>query len=102
MALVRQFSGTPYIFGGDSPAGTDCSGLASWLANVASGRPVFGDRFDTTTEESALLGRGFQYGTALGALVIGWNDHHTAVAFADRTPGSSRGGGGGRKRGRGG
>ena len=94
MALVRQFSGTPYIFGGDSPAGTDCSGLASWVANVASGRPIFGDRFDTTTEESALLARGFQYGTAPGALVIGWNDRHTAVTLAEGTPVSSGEGGG--------
>jgi cell wall-associated NlpC family hydrolase len=94
VTLVRRFSGTPYIWGGDSPAGTDCSGLASWLANLATGRPVFGDRFDTSTEESALLARGFQYGTAPGALVIGWNNHHTAVTLADGTPVSSGEGGG--------
>jgi hypothetical protein len=94
VSLVRRFSGTPYIWGGDSPAGTDCSGLASWLANLATGRPVFGDRFDTSTEESALLARGFRYGTAPGALVIGWNNHHTAVTLADGTPVSSGEGGG--------
>jgi len=94
VSLVRRYSGTPYIWGGDSPAGTDCSGLASWLANLATGRPVFGDRFDTSTEESALLARGFQYGTAPGALVIGWNNHHTAVTLADGTPVSSGEGGG--------
>ena len=94
VTLVRQFSGTPYIWGGDSPAGTDCSGLASWLANMATGRAVFGDRFDTSTEESALLARGFQYGTAPGALVIGWNEHHTAVTLPDGTPVSSGEGGG--------
>jgi cell wall-associated NlpC family hydrolase len=94
VTLVHQFSGTPYIWGGDSPAGTDCSGLASWLANLATGRPVFGDRFDTSSEESALLARGFQYGTAPGALVIGWNNHHTAVTLADGTPVSSGEGGG--------
>jgi cell wall-associated NlpC family hydrolase len=85
-ALIRRYTGTPYIWGGDSPAGTDCSGLASWLANTATGRPVFGDRFDTSTEESSLLARGFRYGTAAGALVIGWNDHHTAITLADGTP----------------
>jgi hypothetical protein len=94
VTLVREFSGTPYVWGGDSPAGTDCSGLASWLANLASGHPVFGDRFDTSSEESALLARGFQYGTAPGALVIGWNSHHTAVTLADGTPVSSGEGGG--------
>jgi resuscitation-promoting factor RpfA len=94
VTLVHKFSGTPYIWGGDSPSGTDCSGLASWLANLATDRPVFGDRFDTSSEESALLARGFHYGTAPGALVIGWNKHHTAVTLADGTPVSSGEGGG--------
>src|SRR6201993_400960 len=86
MSLISQVSGTPYIPGGDSPAGTDCSGLASWVANAASDRPVFGSRFNTGNEESALLARGFQYGTAPNALVIGWNGGHTAVTLPDGTP----------------
>ncbi|HVQ49637.1 MAG TPA: S16 family serine protease [Mycobacterium sp.] len=56
--LIRQVSGTPYVWGGNTAAGTDCSGLASWVSNVASGRPVFGDRFTTRNEEAALLERG--------------------------------------------
>lgn len=95
MVLIQQVSGTPYVIGGDSPAGTDCSGLASWVSNVASGRPAFGSRFHTSNEESALLARGFQYGTAPGALVVGWNSHHTAVTLPDGTPVSSGEGGGG-------
>ncbi len=71
------------------PRGTDCSGLASWVANAASGRPVFGDRFNTGNEEAALLARGFQYGTAPDALVIGWNGGHTAVTLPDGTAVSS-------------
>jgi len=94
VALIRRYSGTPYIWGGDSPAGTDCSGLASWLANVVTGRPIFGDRFNTISEESGLLARGFRYGSAPGALVIGWNDHHTAITLADGTPVASGEGGG--------
>jgi cell wall-associated NlpC family hydrolase len=94
MTLVQQVSGTPYVVGGNSPAGTDCSGLASWIANAATDRPVFGDRFNTGNEESALLARGFQYGTAPGALVIGWNGHHTAVTLPDGTSVSSGEGGG--------
>ena len=89
MSLINQVSGTPYIAGGDSPAGTDCSGLASWVANAATDRPVFGDRFNTGNEEAALLARGFQYGTAPNALVIGWNGGHTAVTLPDGTPVSS-------------
>lgn len=94
MTLVNQVSGTPYVSGGDSPRGTDCSGLASWVANAATGRPVYGDRFHTANEEAALLARGFKYGTAPGALVIGWNGRHTAVTLPDGTPVSSGEGGG--------
>lgn len=94
LSLVNQVSGTPYRTGGDSPSGTDCSGLASWVANAATGRPVYGDRFHTGNEEQALLARGFKPGTAPGALVIGWNSGHTAVTLPDGTPVSSGEGGG--------
>jgi hypothetical protein len=94
LALINQVSGTPYISGGDSPAGTDCSGLASWVSNAATDRPVFGDRFHTSNEEGALAARGFQHGTAPNALVIGWNGRHTAVTLPDGTPVSSGEGGG--------
>ncbi|MDY6997527.1 MAG: peptidoglycan endopeptidase [Actinomycetota bacterium] len=102
LTLVNQVSGTPYVVGGDSPAGTDCSGLVSWVANAASGRPVYGDRFHTGNIESALLARGFEYGSEPGALVVGWNSGHTAVTLPDGTPVSSGEGGGGVKIGGGG
>ncbi len=94
MTLIQQMSGTPYITGGNSPAGTDCSGLASLVSNVATDRPAFSGRFNTGDEESALLARGFKYGTAPGALVIGWNGRHTAVTLPDGTPVASGEGGG--------
>ncbi len=95
LTFVQGLTGTPYITGGDSPAGTDCSGLASFVSNLATGRPAYGDRFHTTNEESALLTRGFQYGTGRpGDLVIGWNGGHTAVTLPDGTPVSSGEGGG--------
>jgi hypothetical protein len=93
LTLVQQMSGTPYSHG-YSPAGTDCSGLASLVSNVATDRPVWSQRFNTGNEESALLARGFKYGTAPGALVIGWNGGHTAVTLPDGTPVSSGEGGG--------
>jgi hypothetical protein len=91
MTLVQQMSGTPYSHG-YPPSGTDCSGLASLVSNVASDRPAFAERFNTGN--SALLARGFNYGTAPGALVIGWNGGHTAVTLPDGTPVSSGEGGG--------
>ncbi|MGV0794923.1 NlpC/P60 family protein [Mycolicibacterium sp. XJ1819] len=94
LTLVNSVSGTPYVTGGDSPAGTDCSGLVSWVTNAATGRPVYGDRFHTGNIEQALLARGFQYGTQPGALVVGWNSGHTAVTLPDGTPVSSGEGGG--------
>jgi hypothetical protein len=90
LTFIQGVTGTPYITGGDTPAGTDCSGLASWVANLATGRPVYGDRFHTANEESALLARGFQYGNGdPGDLVIGWNGGHTAVTLPDGIPVSS-------------
>ncbi|WP_326546527.1 NlpC/P60 family protein [Mycolicibacterium sp. ND9-15] len=94
LTLVNQVSGTPYVSGGDSPAGTDCSGLVSWVTNAATGRPVYGNRFNTGNIENALLERGFQYGTQPGALVVGWNSGHTAATLPDGTPVSSGEGGG--------
>ena len=62
MTLLQQMSGTPYMTGGRSAAGTDCSGLASLVSNVATDKLAFGDRFNTGNEESALLARGFSTG----------------------------------------
>lgn len=94
LTLVHQLSGTPYISGGNSAAGTDCSGLVSFVSNAASGRPVYSGRFNTGNIESALKARGFQYGTKPGALNVGWNGGHTAATLPDGTPVSSGEGGG--------
>ena len=94
LTLVSSVSGTPYISGGDSPRGTDCSGLVSWVINAATGRPIYGDRFNTGNIERALLARGFQYGEEPGALNVGWNGGHTAATLPDGTPVSSGEGGG--------
>jgi hypothetical protein len=94
LTLVSSVSGTPYVSGGDSPRGTDCSGLVSWVTNAATGRPIYGDRFNTGNIEQALLSRGFQYGTQPGALNVGWNGGHTAATLPDGTPVSSGEGGG--------
>ena len=86
LTLVHSVSGTPYISGGDSPRGTDCSALVSWVTNAATGRPIYGNRFNTGNIEKALLARGFQYGSQPGALNVGWNGGHRrgAVGTAAR------------------
>jgi hypothetical protein len=94
LTLVNSVSGTPYVSGGDTPTGTDCSGLVSWVTNAATGPPIYGDRFNTGNIERALLARGFQYGSQPGALNVGWNGGHTAATLPDGTPVSSGEGGG--------
>ncbi len=94
LTLVNSVSGTPYISGGDSPRGTDCSGLVSWVTNAATGRPIYGDRFNTGNIAQALRARGFVDGSEPGALNVGWNGGHTAATLPDGTPVSSGEGGG--------
>jgi hypothetical protein len=94
ITLVSSVSGTPYISGGDSPRGTDCSGLVSWVTNAATGRPIYGDRFNTGNIAQALRARGFEDGSQPGALNVGWNGGHTAATLPDGTPVSSGEGGG--------
>jgi hypothetical protein len=89
--FLAKVEGTPYISGGNTAAGTDCSGLASWVSNVAVGRDAFSGRFHTGIERQALTERGFRPGKPedVPALVIGWNSGHTAVTLPDGTAVSS-------------
>lgn len=89
LLLIAQMNGTPYIPGGHSPAGTDCSGLASIVANAAAGRDPFSGRFTTANAGPELAARGFAPGSAPGAVVVGWNSGHAAVTLPDGTNVSS-------------
>ena len=102
-ADLAPLDGTPYILGGFSPAGVDCSGAVSAAVNSWEGAPIFQSRMSTATEgpwlaaHGALPGRGnptdFQ---------IGWWDNgggangHTALRLPDGTyieSGGNTGGG---------
>jgi len=89
IAFVGQMQGTPYIPGGNSPAGSDCSGLVAFVSNIASGREPYSGRFTTHNEGAELAARGFIPGTAPNALVVGWNSYHTAATLPDGTAISS-------------
>lgn len=100
---LAPLDGTPYILGGFSLAGVDCSGAVSAAVNSWEGAPIFQSRMSTATEgpwlaaHGALPGRGnptdFQ---------IGWWDNgggangHTALKLPDGTyieSGGNTGGG---------
>src|SRR5258707_5683946 len=76
MTLIQQMSGTPYVTGGNSPAGTDWLGLASFVSELATHPPAFRRRVHTGNQESALLAPRFKLGTAPRGLVSGWDGVH--------------------------
>lgn len=102
--FLRSMSGKPYISGGTSPNGTDCSGYVSMAVNAWLGRnPFGGDRMTTRnaadwiTSHGGVLGKG-----PPGTLQIGWYNHgsgtqdgHMAGTLPDGTNFESGGGNGG-------
>lgn len=100
---LAPLDGTPYIMGGWSPQGTDCSGAVAMGVNSWVGLPIFHSRMSTVTEGAWLAAKGARPGRGgLGDLVIGWWDRgggangHTAMRLPDGThieSGGNTGGG---------
>ena len=95
-------NGTPYIFGGFSPRGTDCSGAVSAAVNVAEGVPAFQSRMATGSAAGWLAQRGYRRGKGgpgtlrIGVLHGGPGGGHTAMQLPDGTyieSGGNTGGG---------
>lgn len=95
--------GTPYLMGGFSSGGVDCSGAVSATVNVFRGEAPFTSRMSTVTEGNWLAARGAQPGKGgVGDITVGWWDQgggangHTAMQLADGTfveSGGNTGGG---------
>lgn len=98
----RSLTGTPYIFGGFSPAGVDCSGMGAVLANEGTGRDPYSERMSTATASSFLAARGGRPGRGKhGDLRFGWfnggpGGGHMAITLPDGTPAESSSGVGAR------
>ena len=97
-AFAALADSLPYVYGGGHPGhhpgsdnplvnGFDCSSLASYVANLATGRPLNSDIFGTSTQRAALESRGFVEGPGgPGDLTIGWRDTnggHTSMTLPD-------------------
>lgn len=99
---LSYMDGTPYIFGGWSPAGVDCSGAISLGVNRALGLDDFDSRCGTANEGDWLAAKGFQRGKGNpGDIRVAWYNGgpgggHTAMQLGDGTfieSGGNTGGG---------
>ena len=100
---LAPLDGTPYILGGFSPAGVDCSGAVSAAVNSWENVPIFQSRMSTATEGPWLAAHGALPGRGnAGDFQIGWWDNgggangHTALRLPDGTyieSGGTTGGG---------
>lgn len=99
---LAPLDGTPYILGGFSPAGVDCSGAVSAAVNSWENVPIFQSRMSTATEGPWLAAHGALPGRGnAGDFQIGWWDNgggangHTALRLPDGTYIESGGNAGG-------
>ena len=100
---LAPLDGTPYILGGFSLAGVDCSGAVSAAVNSWENVPIFQSRMSTATEGPWLAAHGALPGRGNASdFQIGWWDNgggangHTALRLPDGTyieSGGNTGGG---------
>lgn len=87
--VAGSLAGAPYVRGGHTASGVDCSGAASILVNAALGLPLYGDRMATGNAGEWLTARGAVLGDGPpGTLRVGWRNGgpgggHMAVTLPD-------------------
>ncbi|ROT97760.1 NlpC/P60 family protein [Histidinibacterium lentulum] len=104
VAVAELLLGTPYLWGGNSAFGIDCSGLVQ-IACLACGIPCPGDSHQQEAELGELLAdpnpndlrrgdlmfwKGHVAWVADGSRILHANAHHMAVAFEDRAAAVAR------------
>lgn len=101
-ARLSYMNGTPYIFGGWSPAGVDCSGAVSLVVNAAEGMDEWTERTATAGQDAFMRKRGYKQGRGrsgdirVGVVNGGPGGGHTALQLDDNTfieSGGNTGGG---------
>ena len=101
-ARLSYMNGTPYIFGGWSPAGVDCSGAVSLVVNAAEGLDEWTERTATAGQAGFMRKRGYKQGRGtsgdirVGVVNGGPGGGHTALQLDDGTyieSGGNTGGG---------
>jgi len=101
-ARLAYMDGTPYIFGGWSKAGVDCSGAVSLAVNAAEGMDEWTERTATANQAGFMRKRGYSQGRGgsgdirVAFLNGGPGGGHTALQLDDGTfieSGGNTGGG---------
>ncbi|MHB2251368.1 tape measure protein [Corynebacterium aurimucosum] len=101
-ARLSYMNGTPYIFGGWSKAGVDCSGAVSLVVNAAEGLDEWVERTATAGQDAFMRKRGYKQGRGrsgdirVGVVNGGPGGGHTAAQLDDGTfveSGGNTGGG---------
>ncbi|OFN80040.1 tape measure domain-containing protein [Corynebacterium sp. HMSC070E08] len=101
-ARLAYMNGTPYIFGGWSRAGVDCSGAVSLVVNAAEGLDEWVERTATAGQDGFMRKRGYKQGRGrsgdirVGVVNGGPGGGHTALQLDDGTyieSGGNTGGG---------
>lgn len=73
VAYARQFTGTPYVWGGTTPAGFDCSGFVQYVF------AQFGYSLPRTSGAQAAVGHPVSAAEAQPGDLVVWGSHHIGI-----------------------